>query len=98
MLSAMNQLEAHLVAGGRSFDDPQSRRKLAGEISEDPQAYNPDYVGFFRNVSSLIDIDATEFPFVHHPVVWVVNTLLDKNYKASGIFSLNCVRTADAIE
>jgi len=68
MLSAMNQLEAHLIAGGRSFDDPESRAKLAGEISDDPQAYNPDYVGFFRNVSSLIDIEAIEFPFVHHPV------------------------------
>ena len=67
-LSAYERLENHLKSSGANPDEPGFRKKLADEISDDPQLYNPAYIDFFRETSSMIDISANDYDFKQNPV------------------------------
>lgn len=46
IISVFERLENHLKNNGTNPDEPGFRKKLADEISDDPQLYNEAYIGF----------------------------------------------------
>ena len=62
-LAAFERLENQLKSGGANPDEPGFRQKLANDISDDPQEYNEDYVGFFRENARIIHISASDYAF-----------------------------------
>ena len=68
MLSVFERLENHLKNSGANPDEPGFRKKLASELSDDPQKYNPAYTGFFSETLSLIDISPNDYAFKQNVV------------------------------
>lgn len=68
LLSAYERLENHLINNGANPDEPGFRKKLADEISDDPQEYNEAYIDFFRETSSIINISANDYDFKQNAV------------------------------
>ena len=68
MFSVFNRLENHLKNSGANPYEPGLRQKLASELSDDPQKYNPAYTGFFSKTLSLIDISANNYDFKQNAV------------------------------
>jgi len=79
-LLAFERLENHLKNNGANPDEPGFRKKLAGEISDDPQSYNPDYINFFRENSSIMNISANDYDFKQN-VVDVLEAIWDYEVK-----------------
>ena len=63
LLTVYENLEEHLKSNGADPDEAGFRKKLANEISNDPQFYNPAYVDFFAEAASIYDIPASEYDF-----------------------------------
>jgi len=68
LLSVFERLENHLKNSGANPDEPGFRKKLADEISDDPQKYNEAYIGFFSETSYILDISANDYDFKQNAV------------------------------
>ena len=79
-LSAYERLENHLKSSRANPDEPGFRKKLADEISDDPQFYNPAYVDFFSQTSTILTISANEYGFKQN-VVEVLEAVWDYEVK-----------------
>jgi hypothetical protein len=89
-LSAFERLENHLKNNGANSDEPGFRKKLAGEMSNDPQKYNADYIDFFRETSFIINISANDYNFKLN-IVDVLEAVWD--YEVKDYISINEIRT-----
>jgi len=89
-LSVFERLENHLRNNGAHPDEPGFRKKLADEISDDPQFYKEAYVDFFREASSIIDISANDYAFKQNPVD-VLEAVWD--YEVKDYISVNEINT-----
>lgn len=85
-LSVFERLENHLRNNGGNPNEPGFRKKLADEISDDPQEYNEAYVGFFSETSSVFDISANDYEFKQNAVD-VLEAVWD--YEIKGYISAN---------
>jgi len=68
MFSVFERLEQHLKSNGANPDEPGFSKKLADEISDDPQFYNPVYVKFFSDISYILNLPVHEYDFKQNPV------------------------------
>ncbi len=80
LLSVYERLENHFKTNGANPDEPGFRKKLADEISDDPQAYNDAYIDFFRESSSIMNISANDYDFKQN-VVDVLEAVWDYEVK-----------------
>ena len=80
LLSFYERLENHLTDNGANPDEPGFRKKLADAISDDPQFYNEDYINFFKEASSMLEISANNYNFKQN-VVDVLEAVWDYEVK-----------------
>ena len=79
-LSLLEQLEKHVKNSRANLDEPEFRKRLASEISSDPLKYNPVYVSFFDEASSIIDVSANNYDFKQN-VVDILEAVWDYEVK-----------------
>ena len=68
MFTVYELLETDLINNGANPDEPGFRKKLADEVNDDPQFYNPVYVKFFSDTSYILNLPVYEYDFTQNPV------------------------------
>lgn len=90
LFSAFERLENHLINNAANPDEPGFRIKLADAVSDDPQFYNADYIDFFKDTSSIINISANDYYFKQN-VVDVLEAVWD--YEVKDYIGVNEINT-----
>ena len=80
LLSVYERLESHLISNGSNPEEPGFRKKIADEVNDDPEAYNPALIDFFREASSTVEISAYNYGFKQN-VVDVLKAVWDYEVK-----------------
>ena len=57
-----------MKSNGINIGEPNFRKALADEISDDPTFYNPKYIEFFINTSNTINISIHDYDFKQNAV------------------------------
>jgi len=91
LFSVFERLEEHLQNNGADTNAPGFRKKLANEISDDPQTYNEAYVRFFREAATVLDISADGYAFKQNAVE-VLEAVWD--YEIKDYISVNEINTS----